>query len=416
LPCNWNLSIRKIVSELYQNKVKYFIEEGFCSIMKHYTYPFSAIIGQERMKTALLLNAVDPSIGGVLISGHKGTGKSTAVRSLVQVLPKIDMISDCPYHCRIDHTDTMCDDCIQRLENGESLKCKQSSMPLIELPLSATEDRVVGTLHVEYALKTGQRRYEPGLLAAANRGILYVDEVNLLDDHLVDILLDAAASGINIVEREGISVIHPARFMLIGTMNPEEGELRPQFLDRFGLSVTVTGLSTMEMRQAIVRQRIAFDRNPKGFIEKWAAMENLLREQVEQARKKLPAIQFSNRMVKLAVQLSLELEIQGHRSDIAILKTARALAALLEDDAIVKDHIIEAARYVLPHRMTHIPLATPEMIQEKLQNALSRIFDQAAGTKDEVPHEIMDDNMDFLDDIVTEVPGAAAATNTDILF
>ncbi len=382
--------------------------------MKHYTYPFSALIGQERMKTALLLNAVDPTIGGVLISGHKGTGKSTAVRALAQILPEIEGVADCPYHCSPEDSDSLCENCIQRLESGDSLPRGQQSMPLVELPLSATEDRVVGTLHIEHALKTGERRYEPGLLAAANHGILYVDEVNLLDDHLVDILLDAAASGINIVEREGISYTHPARFMLIGTMNPEEGELRPQFLDRFGLSVTVTGLSALEMRQAIVRQRIAFDRDPKTFVDQWRPMEDLLTRQVTAARKKVSSIQFSNQMVKMAVRLSIELEIQGHRSDIAILKTARALAALLEKDVIEAAHIAEAARYVLPHRMNHIPLATPEMIQDKLQKALSNILDQSPDTVADSPDT--SDEIESMEDIVTEVPGAAAATNSDILF
>lgn len=383
--------------------------------MKHHKYPFSAIIGQERMKTALLLNAVDPSIGGVLISGHKGTGKSTTVRALAQILPEIEGVEDCPYHCTIDNSDHMCENCTLRRKQGEILPGKKHAMPLVELPLSATEDRVVGTLHVEHALKTGQRRYEPGLLAAANRGILYVDEVNLLDDHLVDVLLDAAASGINIVEREGISHSHPARFMLIGTMNPEEGELRPQFLDRFGLSVTVTGLSDIDMRQAIVRRRMDFDRDPKTFIEKWAAMEDLWSRQVVSARQKLQSITFSGQMVELAVRLSTELEIQGHRSDIAMLKTARALAALLEKDNLEEEHIAEAARYVLPHRMTNILLATPEMIQEKLQEALSKILDNVQNSGDDAGHDEPDD-IDFIDDIVTEVPGAAAATNSDMLF
>lgn len=383
--------------------------------MKRYIYPFSAIIGQEPMKTALLLNAVDPTIGGVLISGHKGTGKSTTVRALAQILPEIESVEDCPFHCAPEGSATMCDSCLERLSKGESLPRTKLSMPVVELPLSATEDRVVGTLHVEHALKTGQRRFEAGLLAAANRGILYVDEVNLLDDHLVDILLDAAASGINIIEREGISYSHPARFMLIGTMNPEEGDLRPQFLDRFGLSLSVKGLADLELRQTIVRQRIAFDQNPEAFLIKWSDSEQILTDQIRYARRKLDSVRIPARMLELAVRLSAELEVQGHRSDIAILKTARALAAILERDTVEQTHIAEAARYVLPHRITNIPLATPEILQEKLDAALSKILDEYPATDDESKGDTTE-VFDFMDDVFTEVPGAAAATNSDIMF
>ncbi|MEE4164697.1 MAG: ATP-binding protein, partial [Desulfocapsaceae bacterium] len=228
-------------------------------MQKRHTYPFAALIGQEKMKSGLLLNAVDPSIGGVLVSGHKGTGKSTAVRALAEILPEIEVVQGCPYHCPPDDPEQMCDSCADSYHNGVKLVTEMRPMPLVELPLSATEDRVVGTLHIEQTLKTGTRNFEPGLLAAANRGILYVDEVNLLDDHLVDILLDAAASGTNVIEREGISFIHPARFMLVGTMNPEEGELRPQFLDRFGLSLRVNSVKDAGLRSLIVSRRIAFD-------------------------------------------------------------------------------------------------------------------------------------------------------------
>lgn len=381
--------------------------------MKPYHYPFSAIVGQEKMKTALLLNAVAPDIGGVLISGHKGTGKSTAVRALARILPEVEGVSDCPYHCPIDDSHVMCESCLERTANGETLPVSRRTMPVVELPLSATEDRVVGTLHVEQTLKTGTRRFEPGLMAAANRGILYVDEVNLLDDHLVDILLDAAASGVNIVEREGISHSHPARFILVGTMNPEEGDLRPQFLDRFGLRIAVGTLEDAGSRQSIARRRIAFDENPEALLEKWSVSESILMQQVVQARAALESIVLPEAMISLAVQLSTAMDVQGHRSDIVILKTARVLAALLEEKEVKKAHLAEAARYALPHRITHTQLASPGTILEKLEGALSKVLYDEAESGGVKAEEINDD---CWDDISTQVPGHVAASNTDILF
>lgn len=365
------------------------------------------------MKTALLLNAVDPSIGGVLISGHKGTGKSTAVRSLTRILPKIEVVKDCPYHCSPTDEGAMCSSCSERHDAGEMLPVEMRSMPLVELPLSATEDRVVGTLHIEKTLKTGERNFEPGLLATANRGILYVDEVNLLDDHLVDILLDAAASGVNVVEREGISRSHPARIMLVGTMNPEEGELRPQFLDRFGLSLTVGSVTNLEQRRKIVTDRIAFDTDPKLFISQWAADENVVLNQVITARKSVRGLTITERMVELAVILSTEVEAQGHRADIAIIKTARALSALLEDDEIRQEHVLEAARFVLPHRITSIPLATAKLIEEKLEEIFARALEKDTAEKTSPEHE---EEGDPWDEMSEQVPGANAASNVDMLF
>jgi len=304
-------------------------------------YPFSAIVGQEPMKTALLLNAVDPAIGGVLIRGHKGTGKSTAARALAGLLPPGD--------------------------GGRP-------MPMVELPLSATEDRVVGTLHVEHALRTGERRFEAGLLAAADGGILYVDEVNLLDDHLVDVLLDAAASGVNVVEREGISHAHSARFILVGTMNPEEGELRPQFLDRFALCVTVEGLPDLEERRDVVRRRAAFERDPAQFVEAWSEAEGRLAGQVVSARASLDAVRVPDALVDLAVQLALEVGVHGHRADIAMLKAAAARAALLERNEAARADVLEAARLVLPHRMRTLPLDAPEAVREKVDAALAHVL------------------------------------------
>jgi len=216
--------------------------------MERFVYPFSAIVGQDKMKLALILNAIHPAIGGVLIRGEKGTGKSTAVRALARLLPELSVVADCPYHCDPDATESLCSDCQDRLARGETLPRARRRMRVVELPINASEDRVVGAIDIEAAIKSGERRFEPGVLAEANRNILYVDEVNLLDDHLVDVLLDAAAMGVNVVEREGISIWHPARFILVGTMNPEEGDLRPQLLDRFGLTVDVEGIKDIGQR------------------------------------------------------------------------------------------------------------------------------------------------------------------------
>lgn len=387
---------------------------GIIIIMQiRYTYPFAALIGQEKMKSGLLLNAVDPSIGGILISGHKGTGKSTAVRALAEILPKIEVVKGCPYHCPVDNISMMCSSCAERFQKGEELPTEMRSMPLVELPLSATEDRVVGTLHIEQTLKTGERNFEPGLLAAANRGILYVDEVNLLDDHLVDILLDAAASGINVIEREGISHVHPARFMLVGTMNPEEGELRPQFLDRFGLSLSVNSVSDQRLRAQIVSRRIAFDSDPESFVPKYSAEEMVLANQVLTARELVNSVTIPQEMIELAVQLSVEVEAQGHRADIAIIKTARSLAAFLENSEVNQDHIAEAARFVLLHRITNIPLATAGLLEEKLEEILAGILDKEKLEKSDTSFE---EAYEPWDEISEQVPGANAASNVDMLF
>ncbi len=383
-------------------------------MLKRYIFPFGALIGQEKMKSCLLLNAVDPTIGGVLISGHKGTGKSTAVRALAQILPDIEVVTGCPYHCSPTKPHLMCDACASRYEKDHDLPSETRSMPLVELPLSATEDRVVGTLHIEKTLKTGVRDFEPGLLAAANRGILYVDEVNLLDDHLVDILLDAAASGVNVIEREGISHMHPARFMLVGTMNPEEGELRPQFLDRFGLSLAVVSVDDPRQRQRIVSRRIAFDLNPERFVSEWAPDEGLIAEQVRSARNALHHIAVTQEMIELAVQMSAGVEVQGHRADIAIIKTARAIAAFVEEDEITSEHVAEAARFVLLHRITNIPLATPALLEEKLEEILSGVY---SGSRETSPDNLTAGEYDDQwDDLSEQVPGANAASNVDMIF
>jgi Mg-chelatase subunit ChlI len=282
---------------------------------------------------------------------------------------------------------------------------------MVELPLSATEDRVVGTLHVEHALRTGQRRFEPGLLAAANRGILYVDEVNLLDDHLVDVLLDAAASGVNVVEREGVSQVHPARFILIGTMNPEEGDLRPQFLDRFGLCVAITGVADPQQRETIVRRRLAFDEDPEHFLPRWDETESSLAERITTARTILPTIGTPDTILELSVRIAAEAEAHGHRAEIVILKAARALAALLEKTEVDQGDILEAAWFVLPHRMPHAGVSAPQTTADRIRGALACALGSAT------PNGQPTDGEDEADQSLAEsiqVPGSAAAGS--ILF
>lgn len=381
--------------------------------MEQSIFPFSALVGQEKLKTGLLLNAVDPLIGGILISGQKGTGKSTAVRALAQVLPAIEAVKDCPYNCAPNDLEHLCSSCAETYRSGRPLESVRRPMPLVELPLSATEDRVIGTLHIEQVLKTGQRKFEPGLLATANRGILYVDEVNLLDDHLVDILLDAAASGVNNVERESISHSHPSRFILIGTMNPEEGELRPQFLDRFGLSLSVRGVDHPLQRRLIVDRRIEFDGDPQRFSEGYHDDEELLASQITMARERLQAAAIPGEMVEMAVSLAAEVKAQGHRAEIGIIKAARALAAFLESSAVRPEHVIEAARFVLPHRITTLALGSVDQLEQKLEEACKKVLDQehAADSMDGGDMEL-----DNWDDVDETVPGSTAASNVGMLF
>jgi len=374
--------------------------------MKTVSYPFSAIVGQEAMKTALLLNAVDPSIGGVLIRGQKGTAKSTAVRSLAALLPHLEAVQGCPYHCDPGQPDALCDTCHQQYAQGESFALEYRAMPLVDLPLGATEDRVAGTIELQETLRTGQRHYEPGLLAAANRGILYVDEVNLLEDHLIDLLLDAAASGINRVEREGLRVTHPARFMLVGTMNPEEGELRPQFLDRFGLTVTVEGLTDSFARKELLRRRFEFDQDPQEFLTRWEGQERFLAEQILAARERLATVKIPEKMMTLTVELVIELGIHGHRADIGLLKAAKALAALLGKDEVSITELSEAAEFVLPHRLPGSAL----LGRQEAFNLLKEAFGKVSGSDRKVV-PLAADSPDEYDEYLDafEYPGPAAA-------
>jgi len=321
-----------------------------------YTYPFSAIVGQEQMKLALILNAIQPSIGGVLIRGEKGTAKSTAVRALAAVLPELSVVSDCPFSCPPDQPALMCASCRSRLEQGEALPIALRRMRVVDLPINASEDRVVGTLDLEHALREGQRRFEPGVLAEANRGILYVDEVNLLDDYVVDVLLDSAAMGTNIVEREGISFSHPARFLLVGTMNPEEGELRPQLTDRFGLCVDIASIHDVRKRVSIVELRERFEYAPEAFLEEYAASEQTLRSRIVQASLAQPHVIVPPDVAELIAIINIELNIDGHRGDIVMRRAAQTYAAYSGAEAVTPDHVYAIAPMALSHRLKQLPL------------------------------------------------------------
>jgi len=322
---------------------------------KRVVYPFTALIGQEKMKKGLLLNAVNPRLGGVLVRGEKGTAKSTAVRALAALLPEIEVVVGCPFNCDPDDYSRLCRLCRSRLADGWKLERTRRQVQVVDLPVSATEDRVVGSLDFEYAILHGQPRFEPGLLARANRGIIYIDEVNLLDDHIVDVLLDAAAMGVNVVEREGISYQHPAEFILVGTMNPEEGDLRPQLIDRFGLCVQVEGVKDIEERMEIARRREAFDADPLDFLEQWSVEEQKLRERIVAARQLLPAVAIPPQLLDLIARLSLKAFVAGHRADIIMAAAARTIAAWEGRAEATESDVYEAAELVLFHRMREAP-------------------------------------------------------------
>lgn len=333
------------------------------------TYPFVAIVGQEKMKLALILNIINPSLSGVLIRGEKGTAKSTAVRALAEILPVIKKIADSPFGLdpESEYEDFLeiCAMLGHSPPSQDQFDIREQKVKVIELPVGATEDRVVGTLDLEHALQKGEKRFEPGLLAQAHRNILYVDEVNLLDDHVVDILLDAAAMGVNTIEREGISFSHPARFTLVGTMNPEEGELRPQLLDRFGLCVNISGIASLEERVRIMEQRIAFDEDPEKFWDKWQEDSEKLVTRIVRAQKVFSHVSVQSELLYEIGRSCLEVGVDGHRGDIIILKTAKTLAAWHGRDSVEPADIYEAVELVLPHRIRRQPLMEiPDSIQQ----------------------------------------------------
>lgn len=337
-----------------------------------FLYPFSAVVGQEKLKRALLVNAVDPRIGGLLIRGERGTGKSTAARALADLLPPIDVVADCPFSCNPHSEDEMCGDCLSRWKNGEPLPVVTRPMRFVTLPLNASEDRVVGTLNLEKALKEGVKEFEAGILAEANRALLYVDEVNLLEDHLVDLLLDAAAMGVNVVEREGVSFSHPSSFIMVGTMNPEEGELRPQLEDRFGLCVEVAGERDVAARVEVMRRRRLFLENPHLLRAQFHPLQEKLRQDILRARSILPDVEIPDGVLELIGRVCVELGTSGHRADIATCQAARALAALEGRVRVVRDDVREAAEMALLHRLRRSPLDGHIKDMERLERVIMR--------------------------------------------
>ncbi|PKB71047.1 MAG: hypothetical protein BZY87_07810 [SAR202 cluster bacterium Io17-Chloro-G6] len=317
------------------------------------------------MKRALLLNAVNPKIGGVLVRGKKGTAKSTAVRSLAALLPEVTVVQGCPYNCSPEERQGLCGRCEP---NHDGTQTVVRQIPIVDLPVGATEDRLVGSLDIEEAIKTGNRVFEPGLIASTHRGILYIDEVNLLNDHLVDILLDAAAMGRNYVEREGISITHRSEFILVGTMNPEEGDLRPQLLDRFGLAVEVDGRFTLEERQEVVKRRIAYEADPQGFMERWRQSEEEERERVVRSQKTLPQVQVSGDILTLITSICSEYDVDGMRGDIVMYKTASTIAAYEDRTEVNAEDVREAANLALLHRQRRQPFQQPNLATDQLDS------------------------------------------------
>ncbi|MGY2066108.1 putative cobaltochelatase [Blastococcus sp. SYSU DS0619] len=352
------------------------------------TYPFTAVVGMDDLRLALLLNAVSPAVGGVLVRGEKGTAKSTSVRALAAVLPPVDVVTGCRFGCDPAAPDPACPDGPH--EPGAAARSRPAR--LVELPVGASEDRLVGSLDLERALTEGVKAYEPGLLAAAHRGVLYVDEVNLLHDHLVDLLLDAAALGTAYVEREGISVRHAARFLLVGTMNPEEGELRPQLLDRFGLTVEVAAPHDPDVRAEVVRRRFASDADPAGFTAAWAAEETALAEQIAAARARLPRVVLSDAALRQVTAVCAAFDVDGLRADLVTARAAIAHAAWCGRDEVTEDDVRVAARLALPHRRRRNPFDAPGLDDETLEQALadSRPEDGGDGPDDEPPTDPSD--------------------------
>ncbi len=346
---------------------------------KRRVFPFTAVIGQEEMKLALLLNVIDPRIGGVMIMGDRGTGKSTTIRALADLLPDIDVVAGDPYNSSATDPDLQSSEVRERLIRNETVATEQRQVPMVDLPLGATEDRLCGTIDIEKALSEGVRAFEPGLLAKANRGLLYVDEVNLLDDHLVDVLLDSAASGWNTVEREGISVRHPARFVLIGSGNPEEGELRPQLLDRFGMSVEVRTVRNPELRVQVVDQRTSFDSDPDSFSAGVEANQEVLQQRVVEAQQRLDQVTIDDDLRLRISAVCGELDVDGLRGDIVTNRAARALAAFERRTDVSEDDVARVASCCLRHRLRKDPLEQVDS-GDRVVKMFCKVFERSEGS------------------------------------
>lgn len=336
------------------------------------TYPFTAIVGQESMKEALILNTINPLIGGVLIRGEKGTAKSTAVRALASLLPERHVVGGCACGCPWNDASSRCPECREREDPQESIV----PMRVVELPLSSTEDRVAGTLDIEHAINTGKKKFEPGVLAKANGNILYVDEINLLDDHIVDLLLDAAAMGINFIEREGISYSHPSKFILVGTMNPEEGDLRPQLLDRFGLMVDVEAERDEERRMQIIERRMEFERDPEDFSSRYEEQQAELRDRIQEARELVGEIVPGKDVVRAAVRIPLHLDVDGHRADLTLIKSAVAYAAMQGRTEVLPTDVAHVAPLVMAHRMRRNPFQDSRLDAKELESWIQSKMNQ----------------------------------------
>ncbi|WP_223734118.1 ATP-binding protein, partial [Streptomyces purpurogeneiscleroticus] len=341
-------------------------------------YPFTAVVGMDDLRLALLLNAVSPAVGGVLVRGEKGTAKSTAVRALADLLPDVPVVPGCRFSCDPTAPDPQCPDGPHETGPAESRAAR-----MVELPVGASEDRLAGALDIERALSEGVKAFEPGLLAHAHRGILYVDEVNLLHDHLIDLLLDAAAMGASYVEREGVSVRHAARFLLVGTMNPEEGELRPQLLDRFGLTVEVAASREPDQRVEVVKRRLAYDADPAGFAARWAAEEEALRQRIATARALLPDVTLGDAALRQIAATCAAFEVDGMRADIVMARTATALAAWAGRDKVLEEDVRQAALLALPHRRRRNPFDAPGLDEDKLDRTLDEFGPQEDSQDDE---------------------------------
>ena len=349
-------------------------------LLKNLIFPFSAIVGQENVKKALILNAINPGIGGVLIKGDKGTGKTTAVRALADLLPSLKVVKGCPFNCDPDDEESACDTC-----KSDNAEIEEKKMRVVELPLGSTEDRVVGSINIEKALKEGTRALEPGILAEANRNILYIDEINLLDDNLVDVLLDAAAYGINVVEREGISVSHPSRFILVGTMNPAEGELRPQLSDRIGLHIIVHSIMDIEDRVEIMARREEFERDPTAFKRKFDTSQKEILDNILNARALLKNVNVSPELMKIIAHVCVDMGVDGHRADIAILKTSKTIAAYNKHLKVDYNDVEEAMMLVLGERLQKS--YDQKKIKEKMEKAISDTEDEQKEDEDQTPEE-----------------------------